>query len=142
MTQSSLSRVWRLDNSEADVRYIVIIVLCSLLAACPAAHRVYIHNRSDITLTTTYLRSSLDQVIIRPGKTKHFWAPYNMKHCFNLTIGNSTAAFHLPTSIWAESRSTRYGSRLDVYFEYGQLHFRYEDGRWVQLEEIADCREI
>ena len=39
----------------------------------------------------------------------------------------------------AESKATGYGGRLDVYQEYGQLHFQYDDGHWTQLDEIAEC---
>jgi len=44
-------------------------------------------------------------------------------------------------SILVQRKAARYGVRLDVFFEYGQLHFQYDDGRWVQFEEIADCDE-
>ena len=51
-------------------------------------------------------------------------------------------AFHLPRTILAESKATRYGGKLDVYYEYGQLHFQYDDGRWAQLEETTECDDI
>lgn len=42
----------------------------------------------------------------------------------------------------AESKATRYGGRLDVYYEHRQLHFEYDDGRRVQIEEITEYDDI
>ena len=126
----------------AGLRYVAIILLSSLLAGCPAQHRLYIHNKSDDTLSSAYLNSNWEGVTIRPGKTRYVWIWYGEESCFNLSIGETTKAFHLPRSIMAETKATGYGGRLDVYYEYGQLHFQYDDGRWAQLEEVAECDDI
>lgn len=124
------------------LRFIAIVLLCSLLAACPAQHRLYIHNKSDDTLFSAYLNPNWDSVTIRPGRTKYIWIWFGEESCFSLVIGKTKKAFELPPSITAETRSTGYGGRLDVYYEYGQLHFQYDDGRWTQLKEVAGCDDI
>jgi len=122
------------------VKHIVIIFLGLLLSGCPAEHRIYIHNKSDVTISSSYRTTDWEDVNIRPGRTRYVWIRFGMESCLELSIGESAIAFHLPRTILAESKITRYGARLDAYYEYGQLHFQYKDGRWVQLEEVAECK--
>ncbi len=113
-----------------------------MLAGCPAQHRLYIHNKSDETLFSAYLNPNWESVTIRPGRTKYVWIRFGLESCFSILVGDTKKAFHLPREILLESKSTGYGGRLDVYYEYDKLHFQYDDGRWVQLHEIAACNDI
>jgi len=124
------------------LRYVAIILLSSLLTGCPAQHRLYIHNKSEDTLFSAYLNPNWEAVTIRPGRTRHVSIWFGEESCFSLSIEETTRAFHLPRNIMAESKATGYGGRLDVYYEYGQLHFQHDDGRWTQLDEIAECDDI
>jgi hypothetical protein len=124
------------------LRYVAIILIGSLLAGCPAQHRLYIHNKSDETLSSVYLNSNWEGVTIRPGRTKYVWISFDEESCFSLSIEGATRMFHIPMSIMSESKATGYGGRLDVYYEYGQFHFQYDDGRWAQLEEVSGCGSI
>lgn len=80
--------------------------------------------------------------MIRPGKTKYISFLLHKESCFSLFIGKTDKAFHLPMEILVQRKAARYGVRLDFYYEYGQLHFQYDDGRWVQLEELAECDDV
>ncbi len=125
------------------MRHVFIVLSVLLLVGCPAEQRLYIHNNSDITISSAYLDPNWDEGRIRPGATK--WISFQFGHmesCFNVSLDESTKAFSLPRAILVESKSTGYGSRLDVNYEYGQFHFRRDDGKWVQLEEIAACVDI
>ena len=123
----------------ACVRNIVFGVLLLLLVGCPAQHRLYIHNKSDQTLSSAYRSDAWEVVRIRPGKTKYIWTGFGKETCFQLFVGDSLKAYYLPREILADSKSTRYGFRLDVFYEYGRIHFQFADGRWVQIEEIDEC---
>lgn len=123
-------------------RRIFLVTLCLLLAGCPAQHRLYIHNKSDFTLSSAYENANLKPVKIRPGRTKYIWMRFGMEACFRLTIGESTKSYYLPREILSESKPTGYGGRLDIYFEYGQFHFQHRDGHWVQFNEIGECDYI
>ncbi len=126
---------FRLSNARTVVFAIILLVL----AGCPAEHRLYIHNKSDQTLSSAYPTDAWDVVTMRPGKTKYIWIGIGMESCFQLSVDGSVRAYHLPREVLAESKGTRYGGRLDVYFEYGKIHFRFADLRWAQIEEIDEC---
>ena len=119
------------------VRSIVLVVLCLLLAGCPAQRQIYIHNESEVTLSSAYLNPKWEIVRIRPGRTKYIFTDIGMDSCFRIVIGESTKAYQLPRDII--TTSTGYGERLDIYFEYGQFHFQRREGRWAQLEEMDKC---
>ena len=119
--------------------HIVFVVLLLLLAGCPAEHRLYIHNKSDQTLSSAYTTDVWEVVTIPPGRTKYIWMVFGMESCFRLTVGDSLRSYDLPREVLAETNSTRYGGRLDVHYEHGQIHFQFDDGRWVQIEEVDKC---
>ena len=121
------------------VRTVVFAIVLLFLAGCPAEHRLYIHNKSDQILSSEYPTDAWEVVTIRPGKTKHIWISFGIESCFELSVDGSVRAYRLPREILAEAKGTRYGGRLDVYFEYGQMHFQFADLRWTQVEEINAC---
>lgn len=131
-----------LVTGTTGLRYAAIILSGLLLAGCPAEHRLYIHNKSDDTLSSAYLNPNWKAVTIRPGRTKYVSLWFGEESCFSLFVEQTKKAFHIPTKIMMESRSTGYGGRLDVYYEYDKLHFRFDDGHWIQLQEIDGCNDI
>lgn len=121
------------------MRYIAILLLASFLVGCPAENRLYIHNKSDDTLTNKQPHPNRDDVVIRPGASKHISFPLHKESCFSLLIGETAKSFYLPRAILVQRKAARYGIRLDVHYEYGLLHFKNDDGSWTQLEEVAEC---
>ena len=119
------------------IRNLILVTLCVCLAGCPPQRRIYVHNESQVSLSSAYHNPNWERVEIRPGKTKFIAAPYTDESCFELVVGELTKAFDIPMDI--KSKGVRYGARLDVYFEYGQFHFQRNDESWAQLEEIASC---
>jgi hypothetical protein len=131
------------NDKVGDVRHVFIVISLLSLAGCPPVQRLYIHNKSDNTIYSAYLNPNWDEVRIRPGATK--WISLQMgmvESCFSVSLDESTKAFSLPRTILVDSKSTGYGSRLDVNYEYGQFHFRRDDSEWVQLEEVAACGDV
>jgi len=130
------------DVKVGDVRYVFIVISVLFLVGCPAVQRLYIHNYSDVTISSAHLNPNADEVRIRPGATKWISVRHGMESCFSVSLNESTKAFGLPRTILAESENKGYGGRLDVNYEYGQFHFRHDNGEWVQLKEVAECGDI
>ncbi len=130
------------DDKVSDVRYVFIVISVLFLVGCPAQSRLYIHNKSDVTISSAHLGPNSDEVRIRPGATKWISIQFGMESCFSVSLNESNKAFGLPRTILAESKNTGYGGRLDVNYEYGQFHFRRDNGEWVQLKEVAECGDI
>ena len=124
------------------MRYVFLVIFALVLVGCPAVQRLYIHNKSDDTISGAHLNPNADEVRIRPGATKWISINSGVESCFTVSIDGSTRAFSLPRSILVQSESRGYGGRLDVNYEYGLFHFQRDDGEWVQLEEVAECGDI
>jgi len=123
----------------SSAKIISVVIAGLLLVGCPAEFRIYVHNKSDLTLASAYQNANRDVVRIGPRKTKYLQGYFDREWCLKLNVDEVTKAYHIPREMFDETRSTGYGSRLDIYFEYGLLHVQYGDGRWVQLEEVDDC---
>lgn len=123
------------------MKRIALLLLTSFLVGCPAENRLYIHNESDDTLTSRQPNANWDDVVIRPGSTKYISFALQKESCFSLFVGEEERSFHLPMAMLVQRKATRYGVRLDIYYEYGLLNFQNDDGQWTQLEEISECED-
>jgi len=124
------------------MRFVAVSILCVVLLGCPAQKRVYLHNNSNHVLTYAYNTINRDPVVVKPGQTKHFCRSYDPTSCVTLDVDGLEKNYLFAHGVLASSRSTGYGSRIDVYFEYERLFVEHPQDGWIEVAEVSQCEDI
>lgn len=124
------------------MKLVAVSILCVVLLGCPAQERVYVHNKSSHVLTHTYDTINRDPVVVKPGQTKHFYRSYDRTACVTLDVDGLEKNYLFSERVLGASRSTGYGSRIDVYFEYERLFVEHPQDGWLEIAEVSKCDDI
>ncbi len=121
------------------MRNFVLLLILAALIGCPGQSRIYVHNKGNVTLTYRYGWDGPKPAIVKPGRTDYFVLVGSENLCFNIEVGTEHRSYRLPEQPWEYFESKGYGSRLDVFFEYGKFFVRAESTEWLELTSVNSC---
>lgn len=80
--------------------------------------------------------------MVKPGRTKHFYRFYDPTACVTLDVDGLEKNYLFTDRVLEASRSTGYGGRIDVYFEYERLFVEHPQDGWLEVAEVSQCDDI